>query len=366
MPQDQNNSNNQNQSNSGLKFNNPFVGQSQTIYPDPNKGDLPGIIPGSNSQSANTSTNIVNPTPKPTSQPFQPTSQAIQSANPQITSNPNASPAPQNTGLRQPAANPTSNSMQPPTRSAPQPKPQPQSYPQPKPLTPVQNQAPVRPQQTPTPVSHSSSNTNSVPQQSNVLRPQTTIPANNISQAPFQTRPAPQPQSQPSNPIRKTTSIQDQKYLNPNNFRPENRIEPKTTQDLRSVAKINESVPIEYNHLVNTSKTIEVNTYDVLKLSLYIIPGLSIFILLLNSIKDKDVLWHSKQSLLTQCIWLFVLFVINLIPLPLIRGEGLTLATLWNLGLVGVLIFTGAKAYLGEKYRIPFISDIGARLLEDK
>lgn len=356
MPQFQNNSNNQNQSNSGLKFNNPFGGQSQTIYPDPNKGDLPGIIPGSNSQSANTSTNIVNPTPKPTSQPFQPTSQAIQSANPQITSNPNARPAPQNTVLRQPEANPANNSMQP----------QPQSYPQPKPLTPVQNQAPVRHQQTPPPVIPSSPNINSVPQQSNSLQPQTTISANNISQSPFQTRPAPQPQSQPSHPIRKPTSIQDQKYLNPNNFRPENRIEPKTTQDLRSVARINDSVPIEYNHLHKNSKTIEVNTYDVLKLCLYIIPGLSIFILLLNSIKDKDVLWHSKQSLLTQCIWLFVLFVINLIPLPLIRGEGLTLATLWNLGLVGVLIFTGSKAYLGEKYRIPIISDIGARLLDDK
>jgi uncharacterized membrane protein len=220
-------------------------------------------------------------------------------------------------------------------------------------------------------------------QNQQVIRPRVSAPAQPLSiQQPQQPRTVqtPQPVSvqtprvpvqQPQNPQAQTNS--QIRYLNPNNI--QQAIPPKTIQDLKQQAvNANQQLPAQptqiptqhYDKMLPQTHEVKINTFDVLKLCEYIIPGLSIFLLLFKSIKDEVVMWHARQSLVAQAIWLTAYFIFENINFPLISGSGITLANIWNLAAIGVLIYAGAQAYIGKQYRIPIISDIGTVFIDGR
>jgi uncharacterized membrane protein len=232
--------------------------------------------------------------------------------------------------------------------------------------TPAVNQTQVRP---PYPVSGIPSNnipgqspviqqrpiTNSVPQ-TNTLQPQRPLQpqANQIPNRP------PTYQHVVNQPIQRPT------YINPNNFevKPDQIPAEKLPDLMRAVDK--GSPVLNYPHLERSSNQIIINTHQVLKLVLYVVPTINVLVLMFRSIKDKEVLWHSRQSVLMQVIWLLVLFIINSIGGPLISGDGITLALLWNIFCIGVLIYGGAQAYIGNRWRIPIVAEIGMAFIDEK
>lgn len=155
------------------------------------------------------------------------------------------------------------------------------------------------------------------------------------------------------------------KYINPLNFQGQrNRAPVEEVQNEPTQIPVIEEPAVSYPHLENQSRNITINTYEILKLCIYIIPTLPVFLLLLRSVKDKEVMWHARQSLIGQLIWLVVLFVLNAFNAPLISGNGITLATLWNILLIGTLIYAGSQAYLGRRWAIPVIHEIGITYIE--
>lgn len=124
--------------------------------------------------------------------------------------------------------------------------------------------------------------------------------------------------------------------------------------------------PDQYDKLETTNTKIEINTHEILKLCIYVIPAFPIFILLLKFTNDDEVLWHTRQSTLAQTLWLIVLYILNSMNAPLISGSGFTIATLWNFICIGFLIYAGAQAYMGKKYRIPLVSEIGTGFIDNK
>jgi len=213
----------------------------------------------------------------------------------------------------------------------------------------VQNQSVLRPVQNPTqPVPQQINEAVNQPPQ--IQRPQMQIPAN--------------PQNQPNPQL---------KYLNPENIT--QNLPPKNMDELRVRAiQANKQLPDlpknitnqHYDPLVPQTKQITINTFELLKLCIYIIPGLPIFMVIFKSIKDEEVMWNSRQSLVMQVMWLTVYFLLQNINLPLISGSGITLANIWNLLCIGVLVYTGSQAYVGKHYRIPVVSDIGTTFIDGK
>lgn len=165
----------------------------------------------------------------------------------------------------------------------------------------------------------------------------------------------------------------NQQYLNPENI--SHNLPPKDLEELKLKAiQFQKQLPElpgtivsqHYGNLEIHSKQININTFEVLKLCLYIVPGLPVFLLIFRSINDKEVTWHARQGLLMQVIWLFVYFVLQNLSLPLISGSGISLANIWNISCIGILVYAGSQAYIGKQYRIPVISDIGATFIDGK
>lgn len=186
-------------------------------------------------------------------------------------------------------------------------------------------------------------------------------------------QPAPIPSTAQNN-IRTPQPNSRNEYLNPSNIQQkiQQPAKPQNVAELKQVAyqanKLpqNEQMEIGYSELEKQGRIVQINTYDVLKLCIYIIPGIQIFLLLLKSIKDETVMWHARQSLIAQVIWLTVLTVFNLINFPLISGSGFSLATIWNILMIGVLIYAGSMAYAGKQFRIPIIAEIGTVFIDGR
>lgn len=210
---------------------------------------------------------------------------------------------------------------------------------------------------------------------------QNVTPINNIQRipqpgatTPSQQRPqVPQTNQNPVNVTQHPTQAQPspQKFINPSNFQqptPTNSIKPQSTAEVKQMAMdaniLREGLKPNYDHLDQAGRTIQINTFEVLKLCIYLIPGLPIFLLVLRSIKDPEVMWHSRQSLVAQAIWLIVLTIMNLVNLPLVSGNGFSLALVWNIVLYGALIWAGVQAYLGKRWRIPVIAEIGTVFID--
>lgn len=163
-------------------------------------------------------------------------------------------------------------------------------------------------------------------------------------------------------------------FINPSNIQQkiQQPVKPQNVQELKQVAfNANKLQPVNqmqvgYDSLEKQSRVVQINTYDVLKLCIYIVPGVQVFLLLLKSIKDETVMWHARQSLIAQVLWLMVLTIFNLINFPLISGGGFSLATIWNILMIGLLIYAGAMAYAGKIWRIPVIAEIGTVFIDGK
>lgn len=102
---------------------------------------------------------------------------------------------------------------------------------------------------------------------------------------------------------------------------------------------------------------------ETLKLVVYVIPIIGIFFLLLKVIPDKDFMWHVKQSLVAQAVWVMVIVILGLLNIPIISGIGLTL---WKFGGYCILVYAGIMAYLHKKYEIPLAYDLGKGFIEEK
>ena len=209
------------------------------------------------------------------------------------------------------------------------------------------------------------------------------IPLNQPLRPPLQqpvpiAQPIPPSQS-PIQQIQTPPAVQNQnvnptkpQYINPSNFKPLEK--PQNLEDLKKQAlEANKALPgdfniyqDEYKKLEPVNTKIEINTHELLKLCIYVIPVFPIFVLLLKFSNDEEVLWHTRQSALTQTLWFVVLYALNSTGAPLVAGGGLTIATLWNLICIGFLIYAGSMAYMGKKYRIPIISEIGTNFIDKK
>ncbi len=181
-------------------------------------------------------------------------------------------------------------------------------------------------------------------------------------------------QSSPPLQSQAPKSLERPKYINPTNFQQSQLPKPQNLNELRTLAnntnmlKEPESFNVNYpEQLINQNQVIQINTYDILKLCIYIIPGISILLILFKLIRDELVMWHARQSVLTHVIWLLVILILNnVINLPLISGGGFSLSTIWNILLIGILIYAGAQAYIGKKWTIPVIYDLGLNFIEGK
>jgi uncharacterized membrane protein len=312
---------------------------------------------GQNQQAANQSNPISQPVSNQ-SQTFQSSnSTTLQSSNPPISSDP----------LHQPTKTYYPNQSEPVVSMG---------------LQPSISQAPVipAPQQPANPTSQPrpASQPTVQPQQNNQTpftmpiqpRQQTPMPANTA----VQSQP-PAPQSSNASTLQHANTQQPlkQNYINPNNFQQFQQANPKSLDELRQVAaNANQPIPEQrsdlvkdhYNPLEQQSRIIQIDTYEILRLCIYLIPGLPIFVLLLKYTNDKDVVWHSKQALLMQAIWVVVYIIMQAISAPLISGDGLSLSTIWNILSIGILVYAGSQAYIGKRYRIPVVSEIGTNFID--
>lgn len=184
-------------------------------------------------------------------------------------------------------------------------------------------------------------------------------------QAPF-----PQQQIPTQNSIPQV-SLENQQYLNPNNFQsvlqnnqPQAEIEPTTATSEIPDPTI-PPMPIQYSETVMKPKEEkgDLSKYEVLRLIVYAVPVFAIFILMLKSIDDEDVMWHVRQSLVAQGVWFAVLIVLTLIDAPIISFYG---SKLWSIVCYGALIIAGIQAYNGERFRIKILYEIGKEFIEDK
>lgn len=253
----------------------------------------------------------------------------------------------------------------------------------------------IQPNQNPVPVNQTSPNPVRIPQplpQNQQVqqspRPTNPAPVQNPQQVvrprvatPPQTQPLPQIQQPKPVQVQKPlpqTPVQPQqnsqiKYINPTNINQTQVLQNMNDLKIRAL-DANRNLPEEqkslnaqhYEKLNQQARQITINTYEILKLCIYIVPGVQVFILLFKSINDPDVIWHAKQSLVTQAIWLTAYFILQNTGIPLISGAGFTIANIWNLFMIGVLIYAGYKAYIGQKWRIPVVSDIAITYIDGK
>lgn len=115
--------------------------------------------------------------------------------------------------------------------------------------------------------------------------------------------------------------------------------------------------------LINQKEANAVKGNETLKLVVYIIPIIGIFILVLRSVTNKEVMWHVRQSLVAQAIWFAVLIVLRLLDLPIISDVG---ATLWNAACYILLVIAGVQAYNNQRFNIPVAYDIAKDFIEGK
>jgi uncharacterized membrane protein len=211
-------------------------------------------------------------------------------------------------------------------------------------------------------------NPNNIPQGSNVAQKhaplvnqstQTTAPEQYINPNNFQKVLGVQPNSAPQTP-----------NINPNQSQipPQNPNPPIDAQDLRGAVP---QMPVNqfYKPVQNQPQPRVQNTNqpksnnDIIKLVIYAVPIIAIFIHLLKSIDDEDVLWHSRQSLVGQGIWFAVLIILRFIDAPIISNYGPMLV---NIAAYGLLVFAGIKAYDHQRYNIPVVYDIGKNFIDNK
>lgn len=144
---------------------------------------------------------------------------------------------------------------------------------------------------------------------------------------------------------------------------------PQIYQNQVNGINIQEIYSQQYNKLINNQQDekIEIDKYSLIALCTYIIPTLSIFILIFNFNSNKiNMQRHARQALILQIIWLMVLYIINSTNLPILTGNGFSITTIWNLLYIIASIRAGSSAYLGNFYKIPLIYDIASNFIENK
>lgn len=157
-------------------------------------------------------------------------------------------------------------------------------------------------------------------------------------------------------------NTQDNKkeYLNPSQFDRDKKIADE-------FENISEMVDNDYqvqqnNYSKNLKKNQNTNTTeDLVNVSVYVIPLISILIILSKKFKRSITLWHARQSIIFQLIFFTILFILRLIQIPIISFQFVTVLSL--LGLC-VMIFSGIKAYNKEKFMIPVIYDIARNYID--
>lgn len=118
---------------------------------------------------------------------------------------------------------------------------------------------------------------------------------------------------------------------------------------------------------INQEDKIEININSVIGLCTYIIPALAFLIIIFNYQTNKvDIQKHARQALILQTLWLVVLYILNSTKMPLVAGNGITLATLWTIIYIIFSIRAGYSAYFGNFYKIPLIFDIASNFIEKK
>lgn len=159
-----------------------------------------------------------------------------------------------------------------------------------------------------------------------------------------------------------------EQYLNPNNFQNIPNQNPTPEQQLTpdQVKRQVPQMPVEKEYKEALSKPAEVsalkqNKHEVIKLVVYVVPIIAIFVLMLRSIDDEDLMWHVRQSLAMQGIWFSVLIILNLIQAPILSTYGPRLV---DIGAYILLLIGGINAYNGEKYRLPVIYEIAKSFIE--
>ncbi len=176
----------------------------------------------------------------------------------------------------------------------------------------------------------------------------------------------------PSKTVQHTQSTPPKiEYVNPNNIKIPHR--PESYADLKTQALENEKQPPtvstevyqkHYDQLQKQNTKLEIDTHEILKLVLYVIPVIAVFIIIFKAPNSEEVLWHARQSVIAQVFWLLVLYILNGTGAPLIAGNGFTLATLWNIICITNLVYAGAQAYLGKKHKIPLVYDIASGFID--
>ena len=76
--------------------------------------------------------------------------------------------------------------------------------------------------------------------------------------------------------------------------------------------------------------------------------------------KDEFVRFHARQSILFSAVWIAVWIVVSVFLAVLPGALGGLLAGIWRLiciALAGFWIFLMYKAFMGERYRIPYLAD---------
>jgi uncharacterized membrane protein len=185
---------------------------------------------------------------------------------------------------------------------------------------------------------------------------------NNFQQVlgPSQTVPAQQnPNSQPQPINQQAAPLTQNQPLN----NPKQALEPQPLPQL--------DVANHYDHLKQqatvtnktTSNSNDEQKHDLVKLLLYIIPLLAIFIHVLHPFNDKEVKWHARQSLIAQALWFLVIFVFNLLNIPFFSQ---ILNAIIRIGGYGFMIYAGAQAYNHIRYKIPVVYEIGKGFIDEK
>ncbi len=185
---------------------------------------------------------------------------------------------------------------------------------------------------------------------------------------PMQNQPAPAPQPVPVQqpvqvqPLPQHAVEQPSSYQQvpppPTNFAPQ---QPVNAQTVRSqVAPLDVS---QYHQAPPSNPTIkvEINSHELLKLIIYVVPVVAAFVLLFKSVDDEEVLWHTRNSIVFQALWFTVWLVLKLIDAWILSD--------YILGIINVvcyvtLIYAGIQAYLHKRYHIPVSYEIGKSYIE--
>lgn len=115
--------------------------------------------------------------------------------------------------------------------------------------------------------------------------------------------------------------------------------------------------------IIQKDEVVELDINSIMRLCTYVIPVIAILIVMFGN-NDKNLTKHARQSLVTQITWLTVLAILNSTQLPIVTGGIISLASIWNVICLGLLILAGSKAYLGEFYKIPIIYEAARKFIE--